>query len=179
MRHALAKTAAAALAFALVLPLSGCFPTNAVEEVADDIADAAAGAEKAAQGFAEGATEWAEALSEMQAGKISRVVVIAAQTGDAVAEVTDQSAIAQALAPLSEVNSVAAAPETSEEYLFEVWQPRTVLAGESAADAEDVKVLELVTFEQSDVVRMTLEPTGISFCLSSPVTADSLRQLAR
>lgn len=178
MRRIITAVSITALALVLALPMSGCFATSAVEDTAKDIADAASGAVDAAQGLAESATEWADALKTIEAGKISRMVVIDAQSGATIAEITDQTTVEQVIAPLSGMNGLAGEPDAAAEYRFEVWQPRTVLAGETAADAEDVKVLELTTFEGSDVLKMTITPVSLSICLDSPDTANALRGLA-
>ena len=178
MRRIIAAASAAALMLVLALPLSGCFATSTIEDTAKDIADVATSAADAAQGLADSATEWADALKSIDAGKISRMVVIDAQSGATIAEITDQPTVEQVIAPLSGMNGLAGEPDAPAEYRFEIWQPRTVLTGETADDAEDVKVLELATFAGSDVIKMTITLINLSICFDSPATAEELRALA-
>ena len=138
---------------------------------------AATSAADAAQGLAQSATEWADTLKSIESGKISRMAVIDAQTGDAIAEITDQPTVEQMIAPLSGMNGLAGEPDAPAEYRFEIWQPRTVLAGETVDDAEEVKVLELATFAGSDVIKMTIPLINLSICFDSPAAADALRGL--
>lgn len=168
-RHAIALL----LAATITLPLSGCFgafdPHDAVDS-ANDIANSATD-------FADQMTEMADALSSVEWNKISKLAVYDAQTGEQVAEITDQTAIETAFAGLSDVNGVAATPDAPAEYRAEIWQPTTITAGETEPSGE-IKVLEVATYEGCDVVTMTVTPIGFTLSLTSPQTASALRELA-
>ena len=78
-----ARTAIAALLAATVaLPLAGCFGLPGLDDVADQAED-----------FASQAQELADTLSDVDWGKVSRLVVRDAQTGEVVRELTDQDQI--------------------------------------------------------------------------------------
>lgn len=168
-RHAIAL----ALAATMTLPLSGCFgifdPLGTLD-AASDVADSATD-------FANQMTEMADALSSVEWDKVSKLAVYDAQTGEQVAEITDQAAIENAFAGLSDVNGVAATPNAPAEYRAEIWQPATITAGETKPSGE-IQVLEVVTYEDSDVVTMTVTPIDFTLSLTSPQTAAALRELA-
>lgn len=168
-RHVLALM----LACALTLPLTGCFtafnPSGAAN-TADDFA-------AAASDFADQMTEMADALSSVEWNKVSRLTLYDAQTGEQLAEVPDQAEIESVFAGLAGVNNLAAAPDAATELRAEVWQPATIKAGEAKPNGE-VKVLELTTYEDSDVVTLTVSPIGLELCFSAPETAASVRALA-
>lgn len=167
------RLAALVLSAALPLSLAGCFGLGEATDVASDVADAASS-------LADQAEEAANALSSVEWGKLSRAVILDASTGEQVAEITDQAAIEAAFEPLSGVNGVAARPgEAQEEYVIELWQPSTALLGQDASDVEEVKVLEVVTYEGSDTLGVRVPLVGISLYLSAQEgTADALRALA-
>ena len=163
-----ARTAIAALlAAAVALPLTGCFGLPSPSDVADQAED-----------FASQAQELADTLSGVEWGKVSRLVVRDAQTGEVVRELTDQAQIEGAFESLSGENGLAAEPEEDAEYAFELWQPETQKAGQDAADLDEVKVLEVTTYEGSPVVGLEVSPIGLRLHLSSQAAADSLRALA-
>ena len=163
-----ARTAIAALlAAAVALPLTGCFGLPSPSDVADQAED-----------FASQAQELADTLSGVEWGKVSRLVVRDAQTGEVVRELTDQAQIEGAFESLSGENSLAAEPEEDAEYAFELWQPETQKAGQDAADLDEVKVLEVTTYEGSPVVGLEVSPIGLRLHLTSQAAADSLRALA-
>ena len=96
-----ARTAIAALLAATVaLPLAGCFGLPGLDDVADQAED-----------FASQAQELADTLSNVDWGKVSRLVVRDAQTGEVVRELTDQDQIEGAFDPLSDENGLAAEPD--------------------------------------------------------------------
>lgn len=79
---------AALLAAALALPLTGCFGIPDPDEIAGKAKEVASQAE-----------ELAGTLSSVEWGKVSRLVVKDAASGEVVREVTDQGEIEQAFAP--------------------------------------------------------------------------------
>lgn len=158
---------AALLAAALALPLAGCFGIPDPDEIAGKAEEAASQAQ-----------ELAGTLSSVEWGKVSRLVVKDASSGEVVREVTDQGEIEQAFAPLSDENGLASAPEEPAEYIFELWQPETIKAGQSASSLEEVEVLEATTYEGSSVVTLEMSPIGLRLHISSQAAADSLRGLA-
>ena len=103
---------AALLAAALALPLAGCFGIPDPDEIAGKAEEAASQAQ-----------ELAGTLSSVEWGKVSRLVVKDASSGEVVREVTDQGEIEQAFAPLSDENGLASAPEEPVECIFELWEP--------------------------------------------------------
>ena len=163
----------ALLAAALALPLAGCFGIPDPNEIAGKAKEAASQAEE----LASQAQELAGTLSSVEWGKVSRLVVKDAASGEIMREVTDQGEIEQAFAPLSDENGLASAPEEPAEYIFELWQPETQKAGQSA-DSLEVEVLEATTYEGSPVVTLEMSPIGLRLHISSQAAADSLRALA-
>ena len=163
-----ARTAIAALlAATVVLPLAGCFGLPGLDDVADQAED-----------FASQAQELADTLSDVDWGKVSRLVVKDAASGEVVREVTDQGEIEQAFAPLSYENGLASAPEEPVECIFELWEPETIKAGQDASDVKEYKGLEATTYEGSPVVTLEMSPIGLRLHISSQAAADSLRGLA-
>lgn len=159
--HAKLRAAVAVLlAVAVALPLSGCLGLLGLGEAA------------------EGAQELAEALSDVEWGKVSRLVVRDAESGEVVREVTDQAEIERAFGPLSEENGLAAEPDEPAEYVFELWQPETQRLGQDAADLDEVKACEVTTYEGSPVVTVEVSPIGLRLHVSSQAAADALRALA-
>lgn len=158
---------AALLAAALALPLAGCFGIPDPDEIAGKAEEVASQAE-----------ELAGTLSSVEWGKVSRLVVKDASSGEVVREVTDQGEIEQAFAPLSDENSLASAPEEPAEYIFELWGPETIKAGQDASDAKEYKGLEATIYEGSPVVTLEMSPIGLRLHISSQAAADSLRGLA-
>lgn len=165
---------AALLAAALALPLAGCFGIPDPDEIAGKADEVASQAEE----LASQAQELADTLSSVEWGKVSRLVVKDAASGEVVREVTDQGEIEQAFAPLSNENGLASAPEEPAEYIFELWEPETIKAGQSASSLEEVEVLEATTYEGSPVVTLEMSPIGLRLHISSQAAADSLRGLA-
>ena len=162
--------AAGMVAAALTLPLSGCFDIvgDTTDSPVDSLTD-----------LVENAVEAADQLQDVEWDKLSRAVVRDAATGDVVAEVTDQPTIEAAFAPFSSENGLTSKPENAEEYLIEVWQPTTVKLGEDAADAEEIQILEVITYRDSNVVTLTVTPLDLTLHLdTSADTADALRALA-
>ena len=163
-----ARTAIAALLAATVgLPLAGCFGLPSPSDIADQAED-----------FASQAQELADTLSDVDWGKVSRLVVRDAQTGEVVRELTDQDQIEDAFEPFSEESGIAAEPDADAEYAFELWQPETQKLGQSADDLGEVKVLEVTTYEGSPVVELEVSPIGLRLYLTSRAAADALRALA-
>ena len=163
-----ARTAIAALlAAAVALPLTGCFGLPSPSDIADQAEDVASQAQ-----------ELADTLSGVEWGKVSRLVVRDAQTGEVVRELTDQAQIEGAFDPLSDENGLAAEPDAGAEYVFELWQPETQKAGQDASDLDEVKVLEVTTYEGSPVVGLEVSPIGLRLNLTSQSAADALRALA-
>lgn len=163
-----ARTAIAALLAATVaLPLAGCFGLPGLDDVADQAED-----------FASQAQELADTLSDVDWGKVSRLVVRDAQTGEVVRELTDQAQIEGAFESLSDENGLASKPEGNAEYTFELWQPETQKAGQDAADLDEVKVLEVTTYEGSPVAGLEVSPIGLRLHITSRAAAESLRALA-
>ena len=163
-----ARTAIAALlAAAVALPLTGCFGLPSPSDIADQAEDVASQAQ-----------ELADTLSGVEWGKVSRLVVRDAQTGEVVRELTDQAQIEGAFEPLSGENGLATEPDADAEYVFELWQPETQKAGQDASDLDEVKVLEVTTYEGSPVVGLEVSPIGLRLYLTSQSAADALRALA-
>lgn len=159
------------LAAALALPLSGCFGIvgDMVDNPVDTLTD-----------IADDAMSIADQLKDVEWGKLSRAVVYDAATGDVVAEVTDQAIIEAAFEPFGAKIGLASEPKEPEEYLIEVWQPATVKLGETAEDAEEIKILEVTTYRDSNVVALTVTPISLTLHLDTPAgTADTLRALAK
>ena len=157
----------ALLAAALALPLTGCFGIPGPDEIAGKAEEVASQAE-----------ELAGTLSSVEWGQVSRLVVKDAASGEVVREVTDQGEIEQAFAPLSDENGLASAPEEPAEYIFELWEPETIKAGQDASDVKEYKGLEATTYESSPVVTLEMSPIGLRLHISSQAAADSLRGLA-
>ena len=151
---------AALLAATIALPLAGCFGLPEPDE------------------FAGQAQELADTLSNVDWGRVSRLVVRDAQTGEVIREVTDQTEIEDAFEPFSEENGLATEPDEPAEYVFELWQPETQKLGQDVADLDEVKVLEVTTYEGSPVVGLEVSPIGLRLHLTSRAAADSLRALA-
>ena len=159
---------AALLAATIALPLAGCFGLPGLDDVADQADD-----------FASQAQELADTFSGVEWGKVSRLVVRDARTGEVVREVTDQDQIEGAFEPLSGENGLATEPDADAEYVFELWQPETQKAVQEASDLDEVKVLEVTTYEGSPVVELEVSPIGLRLNLTSQAAADALRALAR
>lgn len=155
------------LAAALALPLGGCFGIPDPDEIAGKAEDAASQAQ-----------ELAGTLSDVEWGKVSRLVVKDAASGEVVREVTDQGEVERAFVSLSNENGLTSSPDEPAEYVFELWQPETQKAGQSADDLEEVKVLEATTYEGSPAVTLEMSPIGLRLHISSQAAADSLRSLA-
>ena len=165
---------AALLAATLALPLGGCFGIPNPDKIAGKAEEAASQAEE----LASQAQELAGTLSSVEWGKVSRLVVKDAASGEVVREVTDQGEIERAFAPLSDENGLASAPEEPAEYVFELWEPETIKAGQDANDVKKYKGLEVTTYEGSPVVTLEMSPIGLRLHISSQAAADSLRVLA-
>lgn len=155
------------LAAALALPLGGCFGIPDPDEIAGKAEDAASQAQ-----------ELAGTLSDVEWGKVSRLVVKDAASGEVVREVTDQGEVERAFVSLSNENGLTSSPDEPAEYVFELWQPETQKAGQSADDLEEIKVLEATTYEGSPAVTLEMSPIGLRLHISSQAAADSLRSLA-
>ena len=144
-----ARTAIAALlAATIALPLAGCFGLPGLDDAID---------------------QW---------GKVCRLVVRDAQTGEVIREVTDQTEIEDAFEPLSEESGVATGPDADAEYVFELWEPETQKLGQSADDLKEYKGLEVTTYKGSPVVGLEVSPIGLRLHLTSQAAADALRALA-
>ena len=155
------------LAAIIALPLTGCFGLSDLDDVADQAED-----------FASQAQELADTLSDVDWGKVCRLVVRDAQTGEVIREVTDQAEIEDAFEPFSEESGLAEEPDADAEYVFELWEPETQKLGESADDLKEYKGLEVTTYEGSPVVELEVSPIGLRLHLTSRAAADSLRALA-
>ncbi len=169
------RTAIAILiAAAATLPLAGCFNLSSLGDLAGRAGEVAGQAEDAASQ----AQELAGALSDVDWGKVCRLVVRDAQTGEVIREVTDQAEIEGAFEPFSEESGIAAEPDEPAEYVFELWEPETQKLGQSADDLEEYKGLEVTTYEGSPVVGLEVSPIGLKLHLTSQAAADALRALA-
>ena len=91
------------LAATVALPLTGCFGLPGLDDVADQAED-----------FASQAQELADTLSNVDWGKVSRLVVRDAQAGEVIREVIDQTEIEHAFEPFSEENGIATEPDDPE-----------------------------------------------------------------
>ena len=152
---------AALLAATIALPLTGCFELPGLDDIADQAEDVASQAQEL--------VDW---------GKVCRLVVRDAQTGEVVREVTDQTEIQNAFEPFSEENGIATEPDADAEYIFELWEPETQKLGQSADDLKEYKGLEVTTYEGSPVVGIEVSPIGLRLYLTSQSAADALRTLA-
>ena len=156
-----ARTAITALlAATIALSLAGCFGLPEPDE------------------FAGQAQELADTLSDVDWGKVCRLVVRDAQTGEVIREVTDQTEIKNAFEPFSDESGIAAEPDEPAEYVFELWEPETQKLGQSADDLQEYKGLEVTTYEGSPVVELEVSPIGLRLYLTSQSAADALRALA-
>ena len=163
-----ARTAIASLlAATIALPLAGCFGLPGLGDVAGQVED-----------FASQAQELADTLSSVEWGKVSRLVMRDANTGEVVRELTDQQEIEGVFELLSDANGLAAEPDGGAEYVFELWQPETQRLGQDANDLDEVEVLEVTTYEGSPVVELEVSPIGLRLHITSQAAADALRSLA-
>lgn len=168
MRH---RAVAIALAAALSFSLAGCFGLGEKDEDSTGLTDMLTD-------MAENATEVARELESIDWSKTVRAVVYDAD-GSQVAEITDQAQIDEIFSPLSQVNGLAPTPDAEREYVVEIWEPETIRLGQSADDVGEYKSLEVVTYEGSDVVTLTVVPISLSINLSSEGgVADAIRALA-
>lgn len=168
MRH---RAVAIALAAALSFSLAGCFGLGEKDEDSTGLTDMLTD-------MAENATEVARELESIDWSKTVRAVVYDAD-GSQVAEITDQAQIDEIFSPLSQVNGLAPTPDAEREYVVEIWEPETIKLGQSADDVGEYKGLEVVTYEGSDVVTLTVVPISLSINLSSEGgVADAIRALA-
>lgn len=168
MRH---RAVAIALAAALSFSLAGCFGLGEKDEDSTGLTDMLTD-------MAESATEVARELESIDWSKTVRAVVYDAD-GSQVAEITDQAQIDEIFSPLSQVNGLAPTPDAEREYVVEIWEPETIRLGQSADDVGEYKGLEVVTYEGSDVVTLTVVPISLSINLSSEGgVADAIRALA-
>lgn len=156
------------LVASITLPLSGCFGLPSPSDIADQAED-----------FASQAQELADTLSNVDWGKVCRLVVRDAQTGEVICEVTDQREIEDAFEPFSGEGGIATEPDEPAEYIFELWEPETQKLGQSADDLKEYKGLEVTTYEGSPVVGLEVSPIGLKLYLTSQAAADALRALAR
>lgn len=121
----------------------------------------------------------AEMLAGIEFEKATRIVVCDPKTGKTIKEITDQTAIEEALMPLSQENSIAITPDAPKEYIFELWQPETIKLGQDESDASEEKVIEITTYKNSDTIRVSMTVLGdISLSMTSADTAAALRNLA-
>ena len=150
----------------LTLPLSGCFGVPSVNNVMDKTEEIISQAQ-----------DLAGALSNVEWGKVSRLVIKDASTGEVVREITDQVEIKQAFEPLSEVNGLTVEPETEPEYLLELWQPETQKIGQASNSLGEVLALEVTTYKDSPTLKLAITPIGMELYLASQTSADALRAL--
>lgn len=168
MRH---RAVALILAAALSFSLAGCFGLG-------DKSEDSTGLTNMLTDMAENAAEIARELEGIDWSKTVRAVVYDAD-GTQVAEITDQTQIDEIFSPLSQVNGLAPTPDAEREYVVEIWEPETVKLGQSADDVGEYKGLEVVTYEGSDVVTLTVVPISLSINLSSEGgVADAIRALS-
>ena len=154
MRH---RAVALILAAALSFSLAGCFGLG-------DKSEDSTGLTNMLTDMAENAAEIARELEGIDWSKTVRAVVYDAD-GTQVAEITDQAQIDEIFSPLSQVNGLAPTPDAER--------------GQSADDVGEYKGLEVVTYEGSDVVTLTVVPISLSINLSSEGgVADAIRALA-
>ena len=155
------------LAASIALSLTGCFGMPSPSDIANQAED-----------FASQAQELADTFSNVDWGKVCRLVVRDAQTGEVIREVTDQREIEDAFEPFSGEGGIAAEPNEPAEYVFELWEPETQKLGQSADDLKEYKGLEVTTYEESPVVGVEVSPIGLKLYLTSQAAADALRALA-
>lgn len=179
------RLAAVGASCALALALSGCVGFPGADDLADTatdtasrIAQSATDLADSAADLADSASDTAEALASINWSKESTVTVLDAATGESIATVTDQAAIDRAFSGFSGANDLAGSPTADPQYRFEVWQQPTETVLPSSENGDLVKVAEVVTYQGSDVVSLTVSPIGLTLHLSSPDAAQSLRQLA-
>lgn len=156
------------LVASITLPLSGCFGLPSPSDIANQAED-----------FASQAQELADTFSNVDWGKVCRLVVRDAQTGEVIREVTDQREIEDAFEPFSGEGGIATEPDEPAEYVFELWEPETQKLGQSADDLKEYKGLEVTTYGESPIVGLEVSPIGLKLYLTSQTAADALRALAR
>ncbi len=167
------RIATLALAAVLSFSLTGCFGLGEQNDGSEDPVDALVD-------VAENATEVARTLGDIDWGKSVRAVVRDAKTGEQLAEITDQAQISEVFSPLSQVNGMAPTPDAPKEYVVELWEPETIKLGQTADDVDEYKGMEIVTYEGSDVVTLTVVPIDLSINLTSEGgVADAIRDLVR
>ena len=155
------------LAASIALSLTGCFGMPSPSDIANQAED-----------FASQAQELADTFSNVDWGKVCRLVVRDAQNGEVIREVTDQREIENAFEPFSGEGGIATEPDEPAEYVFELWEPETQKLGQSADDLKEYKGLEVTTYEESPVVGVEVSPIGLKLYLTSQAAADALRALA-
>ena len=151
----------------MVLPLTGCFDMPSPSDISNQAED-----------FASQAQELADTFSNVDWGKVCRLVVRDAQTGKVIREVTDQREIEDAFEPFSGEGGIATEPDEPAEYVFELWESETQKLGQSADDLKEYKGLEVTTYEGSAVVGLEVSPIGLKLYLTSQAAAGELRALA-
>lgn len=156
------------LVASITLPLSGCLGLPSPSDIANQAED-----------FASQAQELADTFSNVDWGKVCRLVVRDAQTGEVIREVTDQREIEDAFEPFSGEGGIATEPDEPAEYVFELWEPETQKLGQSADDLKEYKGLEVTTYGESPIVGLEVSPIGLKLYLTSQTAADALRALAR
>ena len=156
---------AAALALATSLVLGGC---SLVQDAATATMD-----------VAQNVTNAADALANIEWDKPGRIVVRDAQTSDVLAETDDQAKIGDAFSKLTSASGMARTPDAPEELQIELWQNETIKLGQDEADAEETEVVEVVTYEGSDVVTLTVVPVNLTLNLESYDAVEAMRSLAR
>ena len=59
-----------------------------------------------------------------------------------------------------------------------MWQPETIKAGQDASEISDEKVLEIITYQNSDTITVSMVALGgISLSKDTPYGAKALREL--
>lgn len=112
--------------------------------------------------------------------KTDRVVIEDAQTGKMVAELTgkdDLERLATALSGMSYASweVVSSRPDTPAYRVLHCFQHDTVLLGQSIGNTKSSEVLTLTTFEDSNVIELTVEP--VNFTLDLKVSDADLATL--
>lgn len=167
------RIATLALIAALALPLAGCFGLGEKDAGSTDLSDSLVD-------MAENATEIARTLGDIDWDQTNRAVIRDAATDKQLAEITDQAQIDEIFSPLSQVNGIAPTPNAPEEYVVEIWQPETIKLGQTEDDVSEYKSVEVVVYEGTNVVTLTVVPISLSINLASEGgVADAIRALAR
>lgn len=118
--------------------------------------------------------------SDGAATKTDRVVVEDAQTGEVVADITDADGLKRVVSTFSDLDCaswelVSSVPDTAEDRVLRFFQHDTVLLGQSVENTESSEVARLTTFDESNVIEITVLP--LDFTLQFTISGADLAAL--